>query len=180
MAGDFRAVRPRITAADQEIGLRTIRPYAMNAMRRPSTPLRINGRGRAVLDVHPDEHEALDRQDRGGYPCERRPPVEGGGDDQPGCIDELEDAKDHSGSARQRTKEGTSALALSNTNRWSNKAIRFHLAEQSAELVSQGMTDEQAEAEARRSFGDTGHSMLGRKRHASVALALNHVEHWTQ
>jgi hypothetical protein len=31
----------------------------------------------AVLGVHTDEHEALDRQDRGGHHCKRRLPVEG-------------------------------------------------------------------------------------------------------
>ena len=63
-----------------------------------------DGRDLAVLDVHPNEHEALDRQDRGGHHRERRPPVEGGGDDQADRADEFEDAEDHPGFPRQRTK----------------------------------------------------------------------------
>jgi len=43
------------------IGFRTNRPYVMNAMRRPSTPLKIKGVISRHLDVHPDEHQALDR-----------------------------------------------------------------------------------------------------------------------
>ena len=39
-----------------------------------------------------------------------------------------------------------------------DQEIRFHLAEQKAELVSQGMTDEEAEMEARRSFGSAAAS----------------------
>jgi hypothetical protein len=50
-----------------------------------------DGRDLAVLGMHPDEHEALDRQDRGGHHGERRLPVEGGGDDQPDRADEFED-----------------------------------------------------------------------------------------
>src|SRR5262245_57992230 len=42
-----------------------------------------NGRNLAVLGVHPDEHEALDRQNRGGYHRERWLPTESGRDDQP-------------------------------------------------------------------------------------------------
>jgi hypothetical protein len=63
-----------------------------------------DGRDLAVLGVHPDEHEALDRQDRGDHHRERRLPVEGGGDDQPDRADELEDAEGHPGFPRQRTK----------------------------------------------------------------------------
>src|SRR6516162_1114322 len=58
----------------------------------------------AVLDVNPDEHEALDRQDRGGHDRERRLPVEGGGPDQADRTDEFEDAQGRPGFPRQRTK----------------------------------------------------------------------------
>ncbi len=84
----------------QEISFRTIRPYAMNAMKRPSQHAAHNdGRGLAVLGVRPDEHDALDRQDCGGHHGERRLPVEGGRDDQPDRADEFEDAEDHPGFA---------------------------------------------------------------------------------
>jgi len=63
-----------------------------------------DGRDLALLDVYPNEHEAFDRQDRGGNHRERRLPVEGGGDDQPGRADEFEDAEGHPGFPRQRTK----------------------------------------------------------------------------
>ena len=69
-----------------------------------------DGRDLAVLGVHPDEHEALDRQDRGGHHRERRVPVEGGGHDQPDRADEFEDAEGHPGFPRQRTK-GPNPLA---------------------------------------------------------------------
>src|ERR1022692_2698956 len=105
-----------------------MRPYAMNAMRRPSTPLKMmavispylacthtNTRLSIVRTVaattvsagcqwRAAEHEALDRQDRGGHHRERRMPVEGGGDDQPDRADEFEDAEGHPGFPRQRTK----------------------------------------------------------------------------
>ena len=47
------------------------------------------GRDLAVLDVHPDEHEALDRQDRGRQDRQRRLPMERGGDDEPERAHEL-------------------------------------------------------------------------------------------
>src|SRR4029453_18670019 len=68
----------------------------------------------AVLGVHPDEYEALDREDRGGHHRERRPPVDGGGDDQPDGADEFKDAEGHRGFPRQCAKDRTSALTLSN------------------------------------------------------------------
>src|ERR1700686_4670693 len=88
----------------QKIGFRTIRPYAMNAMRRPSPTLMMMGGISRYLACTPNEHEALDRQDRGGHHRERRLPVEGGGDDQPDRADELEDAEGHPSFPRQRTK----------------------------------------------------------------------------
>jgi hypothetical protein len=54
--------------------------------------------------VRPDEHEALDRQGRGGHHRGRRLPLEGGGDDQPDRADEFEDAEGHPGFPPQRTK----------------------------------------------------------------------------
>jgi hypothetical protein len=63
-----------------------------------------DGRDLAVLGVHHDEHDALDRQDRGGHHRERRLPVKGGGDDQPDRADEFEDAEGRPGFPRQRTK----------------------------------------------------------------------------
>ena len=69
-----------------------------------------NGRDLVVLEVHPDEDEALDRQHRGGHYRERRLPVKGGGDDQADRADEFEDAEGHPSFPRQRT-EGLDILA---------------------------------------------------------------------
>src|SRR4051812_47322192 len=63
-----------------------------------------NGCDLAVLGVHPDEHDALDREERGGQHGERRPPVKGGGDDQADRADEFEDAEGPPGFPRQRIK----------------------------------------------------------------------------
>src|SRR5258708_16914793 len=63
-----------------------------------------DGRDLTVLDVHPNEHDALDGQGRGGDHGERRPPEEGGRNDQPDRTDEFKDAEKHPGFARQRTK----------------------------------------------------------------------------
>jgi hypothetical protein len=54
--------------------------------------------------VHPDEHEALDRQDGGGHHHEHRLSVEGVRDDQSDRADEFEDAEGHPGFPRQRAK----------------------------------------------------------------------------
>jgi serine/threonine protein kinase len=59
-----------------------------------------DGRDLVVLDVHPDEHEALDRQDRGGHHRERRLPADSTGDYQPDYTDEFEDAEGHPGFPR--------------------------------------------------------------------------------
>ncbi len=48
-----------------------------------------HGRDFAVLDVHADEHEALDRQDRGSQDRQPRLPIERGGDDESGRAHEL-------------------------------------------------------------------------------------------
>jgi hypothetical protein len=69
-----------------------------------------DGRDLAVLGVHPDEDEALDREDRRGHPRERRLPVQGGGDDQPDRADELEDPEGPPDPPRQRV-EGPDILA---------------------------------------------------------------------
>jgi hypothetical protein len=53
-------------------------PYAMNAKMKPSTPLKFVG-ATAVVDVHRDEQEALDRQECGRDYRERQVPVEGRG-----------------------------------------------------------------------------------------------------
>jgi hypothetical protein len=42
-----------------------------------------HGRDLAVLDVHRDEHEVLDHQDRDSQDRQRRLPMERGGDDEP-------------------------------------------------------------------------------------------------
>jgi len=47
------------------------------------------GRDLAVLDVQPDEHEALDRQDHGSQDRQRRLPMERGGGDEPDRAHEL-------------------------------------------------------------------------------------------
>src|SRR6185436_10460599 len=57
-----------------------------------------------VLDVHPNEHEALDREGRGCYHRECRIPMKGARYDQPDRADEFEDTEDHPGPPRQRTK----------------------------------------------------------------------------
>lgn len=64
----------------------------------------------AVLDVHPDEHEALDRENRGGQDRQWRLPMEGGGDDEPDRAHELYDAQGHPGFPRQGAK-GRDVLA---------------------------------------------------------------------
>jgi hypothetical protein len=61
--------------AVQKIGLRTIRPYAMNAMRRRGTPRKMM----VVISPYLACTQTPDRQDRGGHHRERRMPVEGGG-----------------------------------------------------------------------------------------------------
>ncbi len=86
----------------------------MNAMRRPSTALKIVGAISRYFDVHADEHEALDRQHRRGRDRERRPPVQGARDDERDHTDQFENAEGRPGCPRQRTKDGTSALTLSN------------------------------------------------------------------
>jgi hypothetical protein len=68
------------------------------------------GCGFAVLDVHPDEDEALNRQDRGRHDREDCRPVEDAGNDQPGRADQFEDAKGLPGFLRQRS-EGLNSLA---------------------------------------------------------------------
>ncbi len=48
-----------------------------------------HGRDLAVLDVYPDEHDALHRQDRGSQDRQRRLPMEHVGDDEPDRAHEL-------------------------------------------------------------------------------------------
>ena len=43
----------------------------------------------AVLDMHPDEHQALDRQDRGSQNRQQRMPMKRGGDDEPDRAHQL-------------------------------------------------------------------------------------------
>ena len=68
------------------------------------------GRDLAVLDVHPDKHETLDRQDRGSEDRQPRLPTERGGDNEPDRAHKLQDAQGHPGFSRQRAK-GRDALA---------------------------------------------------------------------
>src|SRR5262245_20365770 len=72
--------------------------------KKPEHAAHDDGPNLPVLGVHPDEHEALDRQDCGGHHRERRPPGESGRDDQPDDADEFDDAESHPGFPRQRTK----------------------------------------------------------------------------
>src|SRR6202050_1863319 len=69
-----------------------------------------HGRDLAVLDVHPDEHEALDRENRGSQDRQRRLPMERGGDDEPDRAHELYYAQGHPGRPRQGAK-GRDVLA---------------------------------------------------------------------
>jgi hypothetical protein len=48
-----------------------------------------------VLHVHPDEHEALEREDAGGQHGELGLPAEHGGHDEPDGARELDDAQEH-------------------------------------------------------------------------------------
>src|ERR1700683_2216456 len=63
-----------------------------------------HGRDLAVLDVHPDEHEALDCQDSGRQNRQLWLPMERGGKDEPDRAHELQDAQGHPGFPRQRPK----------------------------------------------------------------------------
>ena len=62
------------------------------------------GRDLAVFHMHPDEHQALDRQDRGSQDRQRRPPMKRGGDDEPDRAYKLEDAERDPGLPRHRSK----------------------------------------------------------------------------
>ena len=59
-----------------------------------------DGRDLAVLNVHEDEHEALDRQNRGGNHCKHWLPVENAWDDQSHHADEFENAEGRPGISR--------------------------------------------------------------------------------
>lgn len=69
-----------------------------------------NGPDLAVLDVHPDEHEALDCQNHGGYHRENRLPMKGGRDDEPDHGHEFQGAQGHPRFPRQRA-EGRDVMA---------------------------------------------------------------------
>jgi hypothetical protein len=62
------------------------------------------GRDLAVLDVHADEHEALDRQHRGSQDRQLRLPMERVGDDEPDRAYELQDAQGRPGFPRHGAK----------------------------------------------------------------------------
>jgi hypothetical protein len=72
-----------------------------------------SGRDLAILHVHPDEHEALDRESNGCQDRQLRLPMERGGDDEPDRAHQLYDAKAFRGNA---PNDGTSLLTLSNMN----------------------------------------------------------------
>ena len=94
----------RTGSAGQEIGARTIRPYAMNAMRRPSTPLMtMGGISRYLTCTQMNTRLSIARTAAAttvSVGCQ----WQGGGDDQPDRADEFEDAEGHPGLPRQRTK----------------------------------------------------------------------------
>ena len=58
--------------------------------------------GLALLRVHPDEHQALRRQERGGGGRKHRVPAQGGRDDQADHAEELEEAQIGRASCRER------------------------------------------------------------------------------
>jgi hypothetical protein len=63
-----------------------------------------HGRDLAVLDVHPDEHEALEGENRGSQDRQQRLPMERGGDDEPYRANELYQPQGHPGFSRQGGK----------------------------------------------------------------------------
>lgn len=57
-----------------------------------------------VLDVNPDEHQALDREENRRQRRQAWPPAQGGGDDEPDRADELQDAQCRPRLPRQRAE----------------------------------------------------------------------------
>lgn len=76
----------------------------MYSMRRPRTPLTIMDVISPYLTCTQMNTRLSIARTVAGYHCERRPPVEGGGDDQNSRAGEFEDVEGHPGSAWQRTK----------------------------------------------------------------------------
>ena len=73
-----------------------------------------NGPHLVVLDVHPDEHEALDRQNCGGHHRECRQPAEGGGTISPTTQTSSRMPRAIQASCGNAPKDGTCPLILSN------------------------------------------------------------------
>src|SRR5579859_4871743 len=73
-----------------------------------------DGRDLAVLGMHPDEHEALDRQDRGGHNRERRAQWKTAGTISPTVQTSSRMPRAVQASRGNAPKDGTSLLTLSN------------------------------------------------------------------